>query len=175
MKKVFPAIMALMLILVCTAAAADHHFEKVTGEDGKVYDLFVVTRLNFGEDHKVTSVTGHFERFAPGEEAAEEMTSETLPDSETSFSLAEDFQALMAAEPNIFEQTVTVTDLYRWFVDTYIGGEEELEGQEIVFQYDFPEEERIDATFDFSFLITRIELNELNEIVYMEHVYAPWA
>lgn len=55
-----------------------------------------------------------------------------------------------------------------------MGGEEEPEGRELVFQCDFPAEEQLDATFDFGFLITKIRLNELNEIEYMEHVYAPW-
>ena len=64
---------------------------------------------------------------------------------------------------------------HQWFVDVYLGGEEELEGRELVFQCDFPEDERIDATYDFGFLTTRIQLNELNEIVYMEYVWVPWA
>lgn len=164
--------LALILALTCAVAVADRHFDAVTAEDGAVYDLFVITKLNYEEDHKVTSVTGHFERFVPTEEGG--FTSEALADSETSFSLAEDFQGLMAAEPNLFEETVMVTDLYQWYVDVYVGGEEELEGRELVFQCAFPEDEQIDATFDFGFLITKIELNELNEIVYMEHVYVQW-
>lgn len=81
----------------------------------------------------------------------------------------------MAAEPNIFDQTVTVTDLYRWYADTYLGGEEELEGREMVFQCDLPDDEKIDGTYDFGFLTTKIELNGQNEIMYMEQVYVPWA
>jgi len=173
MKKIFLTMMAVVLVMVCAAAVAEHHFEVLTGEDGLVYDLFVITKLNYGEDHKVASVTGHFERVTQNEEG--ESSSETAPGSETSFTLAEDFQGLMAAEPNIFEQTVTITDLYRWYVDTYVGGDAELEGREMVFQHDLPDEEKTDGEYDFGFLTTKIELNEQNEIVYMEHVYVPWA
>ena len=72
-------------------------------------------------------------------------------------------------------QTGTITNLYRWYVDTYVGGEAELEGREMVFQHDLPDEEKTDGEYDFGFLTTKIELNEQNEIVYMEHVYVPWA
>ena len=170
MKKVFLAMMALILAMVCAAAAAEHHFDAVTAQDGTVWDLFVITKLNFGEDHQVTSVTGHFERIVMDGDS-----SETAPESETTFALAKDFRALMAAEPNIFDQTVTVTDLYRWYANTYLGGDEELEGREMVFQCDLPDDEKIDGTYDFGFLTTKIELNSQNEIMYMEQVYVPWA
>ena len=173
MKKVFLVMLAVILTAVSAIAAAEHHFDVVTGEDGAVYDLFVITKMNYGEDHKVVSVTGHFERVVTNEEG--EDSPESLPDGETTFTLAEDYQALMVEEPNDTEKPVTVTDLYQWYVDVYVGGEEELEGRELVFQCDFPEDEQIDATYDFGFLTTRIHLNELNEIDYMEYVYVPWA
>ena len=73
------------------------------------------------------------------------------------------------------EDLVTPTDLYQWFVDTYVGGEEGLEGRELVFRCDLPEEEQLNGTFDFDFLTTMIRLNDRNEIVYMEYVWVPWA
>ena len=173
MKKVFLVMLAVILAAVSAIAAAEHQFDAVTGEDGAVYDLFVITKMNYGEDHKVASVTGHFERVVTNEEGGD--SPEALADSETTFTLAEDYEALMVGEPNDITLPVTVTDLYQWFVDVYLGGEEELEGRELVFQCDFPEDERIDATYDFGFLTTRIQLNELNEIVYMEYVWVPWA
>ncbi|MBO7669107.1 MAG: hypothetical protein J6S60_00825, partial [Oscillospiraceae bacterium] len=65
--------------------------------------------------------------------------------------------------------------MYQWYVDTHLGGEEELEGRELVFRCDLPDEEKIDGNWDFDMVITKIELNERNEIVYMESRYAPWA
>ena len=162
--------MAVLLVMAC--AAAEQPFYSITSE-GTVYDLFVITRLNYGEDHKVTSVTGHFERIVP--DAENGISPETAPDSETAFALAEDFQSLMCEGPNIMEDLVTPTDLYQWFVDTYVGGEEGLEGRELVFRCDLPEEEQLNGTFDFDFLTTMIRLNDRNEIVYMEYVWVPWA
>ena len=178
MKKTLSLILAIaMLLAVCTAAMAEQQFDAVTAEDGTVYDLFVITKMNYGEGHKVESVTGHFERVASREVVSEdenEFSPEALADSETTFYLADDFRALMPEEPNGIDNTVTVTDLYQWFVDTYLGGEEELEGRELVFQCDFPEEEQLDATYDFGFLTTKIRLNDDNNIEYMENVWVPW-
>ena len=50
-EKVFLLMLALMLALTCAAAADEQHFDAVTGEDGAVYDLFVITKLNYEEDH----------------------------------------------------------------------------------------------------------------------------
>lgn len=174
MKKGLSVILALAMFLVmaCAAAAAEeHHFEVVTGEDGALYDLFVITKLNI-EDHKVVSVDGHFERVVTDEEGEDSF--EDL-DATTTFYLADDFTALVPAEPNDMEETVTVTDLYQWYVDTYLGGEEELEGREMIFQCDLPEDEQLDGTYDFGFLTTKINLNDDNNIEYMEYVWVPWA
>ena len=63
------------------------------------------------------------------------------------------------------DSLMEVTDLYQWYVDTHLGGEEELEGRELVFRCDLPDEEKIDGNWDFDMVITVIELNEQNEIV----------
>lgn len=172
MKKVLTVILALTLGLASVAAAA-HSFYVFSAADGTTYDVFVVTKLNYGEDHKVISVTGHFERVVSSEETGDEP--DTAPDSETTLNLSPEFEALMCEEPNVIDSLIKVTDLYQWFVDTHLGGTEELEGRELVFQCDLPDEEKIDGNWDFGALYTKIEVNPENEIVYMEALYMPWA
>jgi len=173
MKKVWIIMLTLILALGSAAAAAEHDFLVFTAEDGTVYDQFVITKLNYGEDHQVYSVTGCFKRVASTEEFTD--VPETAPDSEMTLSLAADFQALMCEEPNIMDSLIPVTDLYQWFVDSHLGGEEELEGRELVFRCDLPDEKLLDGEWDFGYLYTKIELNDQQEIVYMESLYAPWA
>lgn len=178
MKKVFLILTALVLVTVSTAAFAEdasagHRFVTYTSDEGTVYDLFVITKMNYSEDHKVTSVTGHFERIVTdGETDCYEP--ESAPGSETTLSLAPDFRALMFETANDIEKPVAVTDLYQWYVSAYCGGDEELEGRELVFQCDLPEEEQVDGTYDFWFVTTKIEVNEQQEITYMENVYVVW-
>ena len=173
MRKILTVLLALMLALVSAAAVAEHDFHAFIAEDGTVYDLFVINKLNYGGDHIVTSVTGRFERILQTPDSGEEP--ETAAESEMTFTLASDFRALLCEEPNVMDSLMEVTDLYQWYVDTHLGGEEELEGRELVFRCDLPDEEKIDGNWDFDMVITMIELNEQNEIVYMESRYAPWA
>jgi len=173
MRKIMMVLLALMLALVTAAAVAEHDFHVFIAEDGTFYDLFVIEKLNYGGDHSVTSVTGRFMRIFPTRESGEKP--ETAADSETTFTLASDFGALLCEEPNVMDSLMEVTDLYQWYVDTHLGGEEELEGRELVFRCDLPDEEKTDGNWDFDMIITKIELNERNEIVYMESRYAPWA
>lgn len=133
----------------------------------------MIEKLNYGGNHSVISVTGRFVRIFPNRESGEEP--ETAAGSETTFTLASDFGALLCEEPNVMDSLIEVTDLYQWYVDTHLGGEEELEGRELVFRCDLADEEKIDGNWDFDMVITKIELNERNEIVYMESRYAPWA
>ncbi len=151
----------------------DHSYESFETPDGTEYDLFVITKMNYGPDHKVTSVTGHFERVIPeGEEGYPEP--DIAPDSEKTYPLAEDFSADMVAGMFDDYAIIPVTDLYQWYIDAYIG-HDDYDGHELVFTADLPENELDTAYADFWFVTTRIELNAQDEIQYMQYVYVPWA
>lgn len=176
MKKALLILLALVLAATSSLAFGEtaekgHTFLTFEGKDGTVYDLFVITKLNFGTDHKVTSVTGHFERIVAGED---EGSSETAADSEKTFPLAENFSAEMVSRPEEMDRLVTVTDLYEWYIDAYIG-RDNYDGHEWVFSCDQTPEEQEMGTADFWFVTTRIELNDASEIQYMQYVYVPWA
>ena len=145
---------------------------KTEEKDGKVYDMFEITKLNFGEDHKVVSVTGHFARVTQDEDGID--TPEYL-EGDVTYPLAADFKAMMCKDvyDNIGEN-VPVTDLYEWYVSTYLA-DTEYDGHELVFQCDLPDDQKIDGECDFWFVNTKIELNDQNEIIYMEYSYVPWA
>ena len=176
MKKTILILMALMLIVVSSLAYAeseeDHNFLSIEGPGGASYDLFVITKLNYGEDHKVVSVTGHFERVVIGEEGEEE--SDTAPDSEVTYPLAADFSAYMVGSVSDMGDYVKVTDLYEWYIDSYIG-RDNYDGHELVFSCDQTPEEQEMGTSDFWFVTTKIELNEEGEIKYMQYECVVWA
>ena len=174
MKKTIAILTALVLALAVPLACAEEtHTFAAPEKDGKVYDLFEISKFNYGEDHKVTSVTGHFVTVVQDEDGID--SPENLEGSEATYPLAADFKAEMCKDlyDNISENE-PVTDLYEWYVNTYLG-DVEYDGHEWVFQCDLPENEQIDGQFDFWFVTTRIELNEQNEITYMEYAYVPWA
>ena len=176
MKKALLIVMALVLVLASSlaygeAAEKEHNFLTFEGKDGTVYDLFVITKLNFGEDHKVTSVTGHFERVVEGEEGE---ASDTAPDSEVTYPLAADFSAEMVGDANEMDKYVTVSDLYEWYIDAYIG-RDNYDGHEWVFSCDQTPEEQEMGTSDFWFVTTKIELNDASEIQYMQYIFVVWA
>lgn len=176
MKRIMLILTALILAAVSSLAYAEtgekeHDFLTFRTPDGVDYDLFVITKMNYGEDHKVVSVTGHFERVVMGEEYEE---SETAPDSELTLPLAADFSADMVANMSDIDEFVKVTDLYEWYVDSYIG-RENYDGHELVFSCDQTPEEQEMGTSDFWFVTTKIELNDANEIQYMQYVFVVWA
>ena len=178
MKKTVAILMALVLAMVSAAALAEnpaednHHYETFTDAEGNLYDMFVITKMNYGADHKVTSVTGHFERVVIGEEEYEK--SSAAPDSEKTYTLAADFHADMVDAMTGSELTlVPVTDLYEWYIAAYLA-DAGYDGHELVFSCDLPQESLDTATYDFWFVPTKIELNEKGEIQYMEWVYTPW-
>ena len=174
MKKTIAILLALVLALAIPLACAEEAHTFAAGEkDGNVYDMFEISKFNFGDDHKVTSVTGHFVRVIQDEDGID--TPEELEGSEVTYPLAADFRAMMCKDlyDNITENE-PVTDLYEWYVNTYLG-DTEYDGHEWVFQCDLPDNEKIDGTYDFWFVNTKIELNDQNEITYMEYDYVPWA
>ncbi len=176
MKKIFTVLMAVVLVAVSALACAEgtgeqHNF--VTFEaNGANYDMFCITKMNYGEDHKVTSVTGHFERVTQDEEGMD--VPETAPDSEKTYALAPDFKAEMLDNALDYDMnTKTVTDLYQWYIDCYLA-DTGYDGHELVFECDLPQENIDMATYDFWLVPTLIELNEKGEIQYMRWVYTPW-
>ena len=151
--------------------AARHHYDIFETADGVSYDLFVVTKMNYGEDHQVTSVTGHYERIILDDE--DFLTSEDAPGSEKTYPLAADFSADMLTSSYDEIALAPVTDLYEWYIDAYIG-RDDYDGHEWVFASDIPEDEADMAEVDFWFVTTQIELNEADEIQYMQWIYVPW-
>ena len=177
-KAISLLLMALILLQMVPLAhgekdiADEPQYVSFQTEDGVVYDLFVITKMHYGDDHKVTSVTGHFERVVEGEDCYEP---ETAPDSERTYLLAEDFSADMA--DGMFDtelDSVPVTDLYEWYIDAYLI-RDTYDGHEWVFTCDLPEDQLDTTVVDFWFVTTRIVLNEQDEIQYMQYVYVPWA
>ena len=177
MKKILMVLMAVILVTVSALAFAEgaekeHNFVTFEDAKGTAYDMFCVTKLNYGEDHKVTSVTGHFERVTQDGEGLD--VPETAPDSEKTYPLAPDFKAEMIGNTLDYDmKTVEVTDLYQWYIAAYLA-DAGYDGHELVFASDLPQESLDTATYDFWFVPTKIELNEKGEIQYMEWVYTPW-
>ncbi len=158
------------------AAAEEDPYEgrylSFTSAEGSVYDLFSVTKMNYGADHQVTSVTGHFERVVQEEDCD---APETAPDSEKTYPLAADFRADMIS--NMFDggmDFVPVTDLYAWYLSAYMEPDI-YDGHELVFACDMTEEQQEKGGQDFWFVTTKIVLNDQDEIEYMRYVYVPWA
>ena len=146
-------------------------FAVFTDANGNTYGWFVITKLNYGDDHHVMSVDGYYERLATVEECE---GPEKAPGSETSYPLADDFHADMVYSMYYDEiKNVPVTDLHQWYIDAYLDGSD-YDGHELVFYSDLTKEEQETVNADFWFITTQIELNEMDEIKYMKYVYVPW-
>ena len=153
-------------------SAQEHDFYIHQGQNGEMYDLFEIEQLHYDSDHHVYAVTGRFERIVSGFEEAEG----EYADNGTSFTyaLAPDFHAEMinSMTASTMENT-EVTDLYQWYIHAYMEDRAPADGN-LRFLTDVPETERDTAEVDFWFVTTRIQLNETNEIKYMEYEYVPW-
>ena len=149
-----------------------HTYASFITADETRYDLFVITKMNYGPDHKVTSVTGHYERIVTDSDGI--AMSDIAPGSEMTLTLAEDFTADMLNSMWDGDYALLpVTDLYEWYIDAYLG-RDDYDGHEWVFTSDLTEAEYDTVHADFWFVTTKIELNEANEIRYMQYVYVPW-
>lgn len=198
MKKTFwfPVIIALMLLLaisVCTAEATQDSsetsgspeeflsfpgdegeaYEIFTDEDGERYDLFEIRKLFYDQNHKVYAVSGVYERIAMDDDC---YYSKQAKNGTFTYDLAPDCRMMMINPEtwDLLDEYVPVQDLYAWYLDAYLGGEEPESG-ELVFRYDLPEDEQESAEVDFWFITTRIRLNEQQQIEYMRYFYVPWA
>ena len=179
MKKRWIAfLLCCILLLTATAGQAqekqpaeEHDFAVYVNAAGTVYDHFTITRLNCDENHQVQSVTGFYERTVLGEECEE---SDEAPESEQTYQLAQNFHAMMLESMYGDELTyIPVNDLYQWYIDAYIG-RDNYDGHEMVFSADLTDEELETASPDFWFVTTQIQLNDQQEITYMEYVFVPW-
>lgn len=179
MKKRWIAfLLCCILLLTATAGQAqeeqpaeEHDFAVYVNAAGTVYDHFTITRLNCDENHQVQSVTGFYERTVLGEECEE---SDEAPESEQTYQLAQNFHARMLESMCGDELTyIPVNDLYQWYIDAYIG-RDNYDGHELVFSADLTDEELETASPDFWFVTTQIQLNDQQEITYMEYVFVPW-
>lgn len=143
-----------------------------TGADGQSYPLFEVRKLFMDGSHQVYAVSGVYERVAEGEEGVYGQTADNA--AVFTYPLAPDFRAEMLG--SMADETmanVPVSDLYAWYVGTYMDGQAPADGN-LVFLYDLPEAQRDTASPDFWFVTTRIRLNSQNQIEYMEYQYVPW-
>ncbi len=137
---------------------------------GNEYNLFEIVKLRYDNQKKVYAVDGVFERILEGDEYP---YADYAEDRKVfTYSLSPDFSASMIGSMSSDSEMISVNDLYSWYVDAYMNGQAP-EG-EMLFQYDLPSEEQLDAYCDFWFVTVKIRLNQNNEIQYMEYVYVPW-
>ena len=153
-------------------SAQEHDFYVCRGQDGVMYDLFEIEKLHYDSNHHVYAVTGQFERIVSGDEVPE---GEYADNGEVfTFTLAPDFHAEMIRSMTAGTmENIEVMDLYQWYIHAYMEDHAPANG-ELRFLADVPEADRDTAEVDFWFVTTRIELNDNNEIQYMEYEYVPW-
>ena len=153
-------------------ASIEEGYEIYTGNDGEQYDLFEIRKLFYDENHKVYAVSGVYERIVLDDDC---YSGKIAENGAFTYDLAPDFQAMMV-DPETGDLAgpfVPVTDLYSWYIDTYMVGEKPESG-DLIFKYDLPEDERENADVDFWFITTRIRLNDQQQIEHMRYYYVPW-
>ena len=180
MRKLTGLVLALMMALSLAAGVVaeeevpadpfEGQYVVFNGKGGETYDMFVITKMHYGADHKVTSVTGHFER-ATEEEGVE--VPEAAEDSEKTYALAADFHADMIVSLFGEFDLIPVTDLYEWYLDAYME-RDMYDGHELLFASDLPPEQTDPIAVDFWFVTTHIVVNAQDEIEYMRYCYVPW-
>lgn len=138
--------------------------------NGLSYDMFEIRKMHYDASHGVYAVSGVFEKVAYDDE---------IPYGETAeggrlftFNLSPGFSARMIADNYSEMKETVVSDLYGWYVAAYMEGK--APQGDMTFLYDLPEKDRAEAEVDFWFVTTKIRLNNLNEIDYMEYIYVPW-
>lgn len=150
----------------------EHRFYAHKAQNGQIYDLFKVKKMHYDYNHHVYAVTGVYERVVSDEGYVHGEIADN--GSEFTYLIASDFHAEMlngATENSLIN--IPVTDLYQWYLDAYMNGENPETGN-LTFEYDLPQEEQGITHADFWFVTTHIELNDSNEIQFMEYVYVPW-
>ena len=149
-----------------------HDFYSYEPGDGKAYEVFVITKLLYDENHQVTDVTGQFAHMTDNGESSDWELAED--GGFYTYHLAEDFSADLRA--SLYDASMeTVTDLHEWYIRVCLE-EEEPQNGELYFLTHMSEEERRNADRDLCFdcIAVRVELNEANEIRYMCYKRVPW-
>ena len=139
-----------------TGADDGHDYASWTDDDGTEYGLFTVTAFVMDDDHHVTGITGSYSTVGTSEDGYYCSVGEDKNGPFT-YTLADDFHADMTGVDENPDDS-DVTDLYTWYVNTYMGGEAGENGE-----------------LDFWFVTTKIALNDAGEVDYMTYVYVPWA
>lgn len=149
-----------------------HDFYRYEPGDGKQYEVFVITKLLYNENHQVTDVTGQFAHMTDNGESSDW---ELAEDGKLyTYHLAEDFSADLLA--SLYDDTMeTVTDLHEWYIRVCLE-ERVPEDGELYFVLHMSEEERKNANPDalFDCIAAKPELNEAGEIRYVCYTRIPW-
>ena len=177
MKKLIATLTAATMLCVGAAALAetadkaDNAASIATEQKAEESKVFEIRKLILDENNKVTAIVGVYETIAENEYGDPEPTYGT---EEFIYQLAKGYKYIASADPDDpLGETKEFDDLYQWYVNTYLNGEEPAEG--LVFLADVPEAERMDAEGNFWFITAEIELNDAGEVVTMTDFYVPWA
>ena len=178
MKKLIATLTAATMLCVGAAALAEGGNEPaadnaaaITETEKTENNLFEIRKLILDENNKVTAIFGVYETIAEDENGAPVPTYGT---EEFIYQLADGYKYIASADPDEpLGETKEFDDLYQWYVQTYLNGEEPAGG--LVFLADVPEAERMDAEGNFWFITAKIELNDAGEVVTMTDFYVPWS
>ncbi len=134
------------------SGTATHHFASFTAGNGQVYDQFCIHRLEYDASQHVYAVTGTYERTnASG-------VQEAAPDvGEITYSLSQDFLASMPESMGSNTTLHPTWDLYQWYEQASLNGFASA-----------------NINQNFASVTVQYELNEANEICYMEYAAVPW-
>ena len=149
-----------------------HDFYSYEPGDGKAYEVFVITKLLYDENHQVTDVTGQFAHMTDNGESSDWELAED--GGFYTYHLAEDFSADLRA--SLYDASMeTVTDLHEWYIRVCLEGSGPENG-ELAFLSHMSEEERrnVDPYTCFDCIAVKAELNEAGEIRYMCYERVPW-
>ena len=149
-----------------------HDFYRYEPGDGIQYEVFVVTKLLYDDNHKVTDVTGQFAHMTYNGESSDWVLAED--DRFYTYHLAEDFSADLRA--SLYDDTMeTVTDLHEWYIRVCLEERVPVDG-ELYFVSHMSEEERKNADPDalFDCIAVKPELNEAGELRYVCYTRIPW-
>lgn len=149
-----------------------HDFYSYEPGDGIQYEVFVVTKLIYDENHKVTDVTGQFAHMTDNGESSDWVLAED--GGFYTYHLAEDFSADLL--DSLYDDTMeTTADLHEWYIRVCLEGKGPENG-ELSFLSHMSKEERKNADPDtfFDCIAVKMELNEAGEIRYVCYTRIPW-
>ena len=166
MKKWIALLCAVMMAALPLFALAEEEEDDYVEEN----NLFEIRKLILDENKKVTAVVGVYEEIIEDEEG---MDAPSYGTEEFTYPLAAGYKYIAPVDPDdLMSETKEYDDLYQWYVQTYLNGEEPANG--LTFLMDVPEADRQNTSVDFWFITAQIELNDAGEIVTMTDFYVPW-